>query len=105
MQPVVVLLVRHPVAAFLVRPSVWLAAAILIAAAAYIYSQLPPTRIVIATGTKGGFFETSGQAYQASLAKSGIAVELKGRDDTLAIIEAVEDSKSGIDVGFAAQDI
>jgi TRAP transporter TAXI family solute receptor len=91
--------------AFLMRYSKLLVAVMLIAAATYIYSQLPPSKIVIATGPKGGFFETSGEAYKGYLAKHGIEVELRGREDTLSIIDAVEDPKSGIDGGFAAQSI
>jgi len=90
---------------FLVRHSTLLVAAILIVAAAYIYSQLPPSKIVIGTGPEGGFFQKSGEAYKAYLAKHGIEVELRGREDTLSIIDAVEDPKSGVDAGFAAQSI
>jgi len=91
--------------AFLVRHSKLLIAAILIIAATYVYSQLPPSKIIIGTGPKGGFFETAGEAYKNSLAKHGVEVELQGRDDAASIIDAVEDPKSGVDVGFAAQSI
>jgi hypothetical protein len=88
---------------FSIRHSKLLVGAILVTTAIYIYSQLPPSKIVIATGPKGGFFETSGEAYKAYLAKQGIEVELRRREIALSIIDAVEDPKSGIDVGFAAQ--
>ena len=90
---------------FLMRHGKLLVAVIFIATATYIYSQLPPSKIVIATGPKGGFFETSGEACKAYLAKHGIEVELRPREDTLSIIDAVEDPKSGIGAGFAAQSI
>jgi TRAP transporter TAXI family solute receptor len=95
---------ERPVA-FVMHHFKGLVAGTLLATAAYIYFELPPSRIVIATGPKGGFFETSGEAYKAYLAKRGVEVELRGREDTLSIIDAVEDPKSGIDVGFAAQSI
>jgi TRAP transporter TAXI family solute receptor len=95
----------HRPVAFLLRHFKWLAAATLLGAATYIYFQLPPSRIIIATGPKGGFFETSGAAYRTYLAKRGIRVELRPREDTLSIVDAIEDPGSGIDVGFAAQTI
>jgi TRAP transporter TAXI family solute receptor len=95
---------QHPVA-FLLRHFKWLAAATLLGAATYIYIQLPPSRIVIATGPSGGFFDTSGAAYKTYLAKRGIEVELTPREDTLSIVDAIENPDSGVDVGFAAQSI
>jgi hypothetical protein len=66
---------------FIMRHFNLLIAAILLAAATYIYFQLPPSKIVIATGPEGGFFQTSGEAYKAYLTKHGIEVELRGRED------------------------
>jgi len=95
---------QRPVA-FVLHHFKGIVACTLLVTAAYVYLELPPSRIVIATGPKGAFFDTSAEAYKAYLAKRKIKVVLRGREDTLSIIDALEDPKSGIDAGFAAQSI
>jgi len=88
------------------RILVYLAACVLIAIGAWAYwSQSIRSTIVIEAGPKGGFFEATAISIQNELKTYGINSSIVRREDTLKIIEDVNDEKSPVEIGFVAQDI
>ena len=84
----------------------YLAACALIAVAAWIWwSQSLRSTIVIEAGPKGGFFDTTANLLQEELKQYDIGSVIINRNDTLKIIEDVNDEKSSVAVGFMAQDL
>ena len=84
----------------------YLAACALIAIGAWGYwSQFIRSTIVIEAGPKGGFFETTAILIQDELKRDGINSTIVRREDTLKIIEDVNDEKSPVEIGFVAKDI
>jgi TRAP transporter TAXI family solute receptor len=84
----------------------YLAACALIAIGAWDYwSQSIRSTIVIEAGPKGGFFETTAILIQSELKQYDINSTIVRREDTLKIIEDVNDEKSPVEIGFVAQDI
>jgi hypothetical protein len=59
---------------------------------------------VIEAGPRGGFFDTTATLIQDELKHYGIKSQIIHREDTLKIIEDVNDPKSAVDIGFMAQD-
>jgi hypothetical protein len=83
----------------------YLAACALIAVAAWSWwLQYLRSTIVIEAGPKGGFFDTTANLLQEELQQYGIRSKIVRREDTLKIIEDVNDKKSSVDIGFMAQD-
>jgi len=83
----------------------YLAACAFIAVAAwYFWSQSLRSTIVIEAGPKGAFFHTTANLLQDELHRYDIPSNIIHREDTLKIIEDVNDEKSSADIGFAAQD-
>jgi len=83
----------------------YLAACALIAVAAWSWwSQSLRSTIVIEAGPKDGFFDTSAKLLQEKLQQYDVRSKIVHREDTLKIIEDVNDQKSSVDVGFMAQD-
>jgi hypothetical protein len=83
----------------------YLGACALIALGAWDYwSRSIRSTIVIEAGPKGGFFETTAILVQNELKQHGINSTIVHREDTLKIIEDVNDPKSAVDIGFMAQD-
>jgi hypothetical protein len=83
----------------------YLGACALIAVAAWDYwSQSIRSTIVIEAGPKGGFFDTTATLIQDELKHYGIKSQIIHREDTLKIIDDVNDEKSPVDIGFVAQD-
>jgi TRAP transporter TAXI family solute receptor len=83
----------------------YLAACVLIAFGAWDYwSQFIRSTIVIEAGPKGGFFETTAILIQSELKQYGINSTIVRREDTLKIIDDVNDEKSPVEIGFVAQD-
>jgi hypothetical protein len=77
----------------------------LIAVAAWeFWSQSLRSTIVIEAGPKGGFFSDAANLLQNELQRYDIGSVIINRNDTLKIIEDVNDEKSSVDVGFMAQD-
>lgn len=64
-----------------------------------------PTKLVIMAGPEAGFFYVSALKLKSALERHGFTVEVKHRDDTLAIIKDVSSPDSGVDIGFSAQKI
>lgn len=85
---------------------IYLGACAFIALGAWDYwSRSIRSPIVIEAGPKGGFFETTAILIQNELKQHGINSTIVRREDTLKIIDDVNDAKSSIDIGFVAQDI
>lgn len=61
--------------------------------------------IVIATGPKDGYFHSTALAYQSYLEARGFRVLLKEQKNTLSLVDLVDDPKSGVDIGFIAQEV
>lgn len=61
--------------------------------------------IVIATGPEDGYFHSTALAYQTYLQAKGFQVRLRMQKDTLSLVDQVNDPKSGVDVGFIAQEV
>jgi len=61
--------------------------------------------VVIEAGPKAGFFYETGDGLARHLSAEGVDVELTSRDDTLNIIESVQDPDNPVNVGFIAQKI
>jgi hypothetical protein len=84
----------------------YFAACALIAVAAWqFWSQSLHSTIVIEAGPKGGFFNDAANLLQKELQGYSIGSVIINRNDTLKIIEDVNDEKSSVDVGFLAQDL
>lgn len=72
----------------------------------YIFIQeIKPKIIIIEAGPVGGFFDTSAHKIKKRLKEKNIEVTVINREDTLNIIEDVNDLKSKVDIGFIAQDL
>lgn len=77
----------------------------LIAVAAWeFHSQSLRSTIVIEAGPEGGFFSDAANLLQNELQRYGIGSVIINRNDTVKIIEDVNDEKSSVGVGFMAQD-
>jgi hypothetical protein len=84
----------------------YLAACALIGLAAWhLWSRSVRSAIVIEAGPKGGFFEEAAILLKNELRRYHIGSVIVNRNETLKIIEDVNDSKSPVQVGFMAQDI
>ena len=79
-----------------------LAAAIMVAG---MISAKPPHHAVIEVGPVGGSFYQIALNYQKFFSARGIELELRPKANSLEIIRDVEDTGTGIDIGFEAQDV
>src|SRR5260370_33256919 len=69
-------------------------------AALVMLRNMPPHRIVMATGPEGSAYEEDGKRYQAALAKAGVEVQLRstaGSGETAALLR---DPHSGVSAGL-----
>ncbi len=64
---------------------------------------LSPGVLVIQAGPRGGSFDLHARRYAELLASHGLRAEVRNQDDTLKIIERVNDPAAGVQVGFTAQ--
>ena len=69
------------------------------------YQEIKPKIITIEAGPVGGFFHTSALLLKKRLKEKNIEVNIIHREDTLKIIEDVNDLKSKVDIGFIAQNL
>ena len=63
------------------------------------------TKITIAAGPKGGFFDTSALLLKKRLKEKNIDLKIINREDTIKIIDDVNDQNSDTSLGFVAQDL
>lgn len=64
---------------------------------------LPPDSVVIQAGPAGGSFDKHARRYAASLERKGLRTEVRNQDDSLRIIDRLDDAKGGVQIGFTAQ--
>lgn len=64
---------------------------------------LPPERVVIQAGPVGGSFDLHARRYAAHLAGRGWHVQVRNQEDSLRIIDKLDDAATGVQVGFTAQ--
>src|SRR5215469_14572387 len=65
----------------------------------------PPHTLTIETGPAGGSYYQDAMAYRTFLAAHGIDLKLRLKPNSLEIVNDVADPRSGVDVGFVAQDL
>src|SRR5260370_22730396 len=69
-------------------------------AALVMLRNMPPHRIVMATGPEGSAYEEDGKRYQAALAKAGVEGQLRSTAGSVATAELLRDPRSGLSVGL-----
>src|SRR5215470_15484203 len=93
-----------PIRAFLRHhwPTVTIAvtAAAIGCAALVMLGNMPPHRIVMATGPEGSAYQEDGKRYQAALAKAGVEVQLRATAGSVETAELLRDPRSGVSVGL-----
>lgn len=78
--------------------------ALTLGALVYLIAISPNNRpVVIEAGPSAGFFYQTGQALAEDLSAQGFDVELRSRNDTLTIVDNVENADHPVNVGFVAQ--
>lgn len=82
-----------------------LLAALWWAAAGNLKRAMPPDVVVIQAGPRGGSFDTHAKRYAAHLATQGLHAEVRNQDDSLRIIDKLDDAATGVQIGFTAQRI
>jgi len=70
-----------------------------------VFKEIYHKTIVIEAGPVGGFFHTSAETIKNKLKEKNINAIVINREDTLKIIDDVNDPKSKVDIGFIAQDL
>lgn len=65
----------------------------------------PPRHVTIGVGPIGGSFHQNALKYQKILAARGIDLIIRSRANSLDILPELQDPKSGLDIGFEAQDV
>ena len=71
----------------------------------FFLSYLKDKTIYIEAGPKGGFFDTSANLLKTRLKDYNIESEVINREDTIKIVEDVNDDNKNIHIGFVAQDL
>src|SRR5215467_1617472 len=93
-----------PIRAFLQNhwPAITIAvtAAAIGCAALVMLGNMPPHRIVMATGPEGSAYQEDGKRYQAALAKAGVEVQLRATAGSVETAELLRDPRSGVSVGL-----
>src|SRR5712671_5712451 len=93
-----------PIRAFLQHhwPAITIAvtAAAIGCAALVMLGNMPPHRIVMATGPEGSAYEEDGKRYQAALAKAGVEVQLRSTAGSVETAALLRDPHSGVSVGL-----
>jgi TRAP-type uncharacterized transport system substrate-binding protein len=75
--------------------------AALIGCAAFVMlGNMPPHRIVMATGPEGSAYEEDGKRYQAALAKAGVEVQLRSTAGSVETAALLRDPHSGVSAGL-----
>ena len=70
-----------------------------------VFKEIYHKTIVIEAGPIEGFFHTSAETIKNKLKEKNINAIVINREDTLKIIDDVNDPKSKVDIGFIAQDL
>src|SRR6266403_3678230 len=69
-------------------------------AAFVMLGNMPPPRIVMATGPEGSAYAAYGKRYQAALAKAGVEVQLRPTAGSVETAALLRDPRSGVSVGL-----
>src|SRR6478672_11314471 len=69
-------------------------------AALVMLGNMPPHRIVMATGPEGSAYEEDGKRYRSALAKAGVDVQLRSTVGSVATAALLRDPRSGVSVGL-----
>jgi TRAP-type uncharacterized transport system substrate-binding protein len=77
-----------------------LTAGVVVCAAAFLLSTMPPRSIAMATGPEGGGYYEIGRQYQALLARAGVKLKLIETAGSLENLELLRDPKSGVDIAL-----
>jgi TRAP-type uncharacterized transport system substrate-binding protein len=93
-----------PIRAFLQHhwPAITIAvtAAAIGCAAVVMLGNMPPHRIVMATGPEGSSYAEYGKRYRAALAKAGVEVQLRSTAGSVETAALLRDPHSGVSVGL-----
>src|SRR6266550_1872488 len=91
-----------PIRAFLRHhwPAITMTAAAIGCAAFVMLGNMPPHRIVMATGPEGSAYEEDGKRYQAALAKAGVEVQLRSTAGSVETAALLRDPHSGVSAGL-----
>jgi uncharacterized protein len=81
------------------------ACAVIVAAAWAFWSQSLRSAVVIEAGPRGAFFHETAVLIQNELKQYGVDAKIVYREDTVKIIEDVNDKRSPVDIGFISQDV
>jgi TRAP transporter TAXI family solute receptor len=77
-----------------------LSAGVIVCAAAFLLSTMPPHSIAMATGPEGGGDYEIGRQYQELLARSGVELRLVPTAGSLENLALLRDPKSGVDIAL-----
>src|SRR5262249_5880027 len=69
-------------------------------AAFVMLGNMPPRRIVMATGPEGSAYHEDGKRYRAALAKAGVEVQLLSTAGSVETAVLLRDPHSGVSVGL-----
>src|SRR5258708_34502004 len=69
-------------------------------AAFVMLGNMPPHRIVMATGPEGSAYEEDGKRYRAALAKAGVEGQLRSTAGSVETAALLRDPHSGVSVGL-----
>jgi TRAP-type uncharacterized transport system substrate-binding protein len=69
-------------------------------AAIVMFSNMPPHRIVMATGPEGGTYYEVGQRYRAALARENVDVQLVPTQGSIESLAMLHDPHSGVSVAL-----
>ncbi len=64
---------------------------------------LQPESVVIQAGPRGGSFDLHARRYARDMAAHDMRVQVRNQDDSLRIIDKLQDARSGAQIGFTAQ--
>src|SRR4051794_2647681 len=81
--------------------AVLLAVATLAWAMLAIFAPVPPSRIIIAGGPKGGSYEQYAMKYREILARSHVKVDVRTTGGAEENLRLLEDPRAGVVAGFA----
>jgi len=71
-----------------------------LAATAFLLKPIPPSRVVISTGSAGGGYQTFAEQYRVELAKHGIELELRPSTGAVENLNRLSDPNSGVDLAL-----
>src|SRR5260370_35701542 len=69
-------------------------------AALVMLGNMPPHRIVMATGPEGSSYAEDGKRYRSALAKAGVDVQLRSTAGSVETAALLRDPRSGVSIGL-----